>query len=58
MEVLISFKAQVPNIQKGTALRDRLAAELDNDEVVTVINSSMAQVTQTYDVVRVVPPTG
>ena len=53
MDYILSHKIATTSSQKAAALRDQLAALLDEDDNVTVINSSMAQVTQTYDVIGV-----
>lgn len=42
MNVILTFGVDVSSVQKATALRDKTAAWLDEDEDVTVTTQSMA----------------
>jgi hypothetical protein len=49
----LSFTIDTTSTQKATALRDRLADELEQDEDVTLVNKALAQDTQRFRVLGV-----
>lgn len=53
MKATLTFLIEVPNVQKAAALRDKLAGQLREDEVVTVINEGMARNTKPFKVIGV-----
>lgn len=53
MIATITVRAEVPSVQKLTALRDQLANLLDQDPDTTLIASSSARDSETYTVTAV-----
>jgi hypothetical protein len=49
----LTFRIDTTSTQKATALRDKCADYLAEDDQVTVIHAGMAQDTQTFEVVGV-----
>lgn len=53
MKATLTFDVEVASTQKATALRDKLAAELDADTDVTLTHQSMAQRSARFKVIGV-----
>lgn len=53
MIVTLTHRIEVPSMQKATAMREKCAALLDEDDDVTVINSMASKESKTFTVVGV-----